>query len=258
MLKLERPTTDPVAGTTRLRELAEDFYLPVDAELIPALLDDEAAGLVRNGGLIFLPGRRILRFDRRAAVELAELVKAESRRRRAWTPLPEPRRLADRVAEIAWELADVPPEALYQEFEQDLRRSGSRAGGPREGDEPDPDDAETAEGPGRLGAAGTRDPAAERSGADGAGESSVGGLMPGVHGLAGALRGFLGRTGAGFSAFKDKLQWEWIDHSALVRKLLREFREGDPSRACAMPSRWHRPTRVTASSAGGTGCRGIA
>ncbi len=56
LLKLDRPPTVPIPGATRLRALATDFYLPVDAVLVPALLDDEAAGLVRDGGLVFLPG----------------------------------------------------------------------------------------------------------------------------------------------------------------------------------------------------------
>ena len=30
---------------------------------------------------------------------------------------------------------------------------------------------------------------------------------------------------------KDKAQWEWVDHSHLLRKLLREFRDGDPAKA---------------------------
>ena len=227
LLKLEQPATDPVAGATRLRALAEDFYLPVDAELVPALLDDEADGLVRDGGLIFLPGGRILRFDRRTPVELARLVKADPRPRRAWASLPEPRRLVDRLAEIAWELPDLPPEALYQEFEQDLRHPGSRAGGSRVETEPRPDDAETG-GPGE---AGSGDRTAGRAGADGVDEGLAGGFMLGVHSLGDALRGLADRAGAGFSTFKEKLQWEWIDHSALVRKLLHEFREGDPTRA---------------------------
>ncbi len=231
LLKLERPTTHPVSGATRLRELAEDFYLPVDAELVPALLDDEAAGLVRDGGLVFLPGGRILRFDRRGAVDLAKLVTADPRPRRPWAPLPEPRRLADRLAEIAWEVPDVPPEALYREFEQDLRRPGSRAGGSRGETEPNPDEADTEEERDRPHQSGMRDPTAEGPGADVSGEATGGGLMSGLHGLADALKGLAGRAGAGFSAFKEKLQWEWIDHSALVSKLLHEFREGDPSRA---------------------------
>ena len=50
LLKLEGPPAEPIPGATRLRALAADFFLPVDAELVPALLDDEAAGLVRDGG----------------------------------------------------------------------------------------------------------------------------------------------------------------------------------------------------------------
>ena len=41
----------------------------------------------------------------------------------------------------------------------------------------------------------------------------------------------MGQAGAGLSALREKIQWEWVDHSSLVRKLLHEFREGDPSRA---------------------------
>ena len=51
---------EPPAGPIRLRRLAENLYLPVDADLVPALLDDEAAGLTRDRGLIFLPGGRVL------------------------------------------------------------------------------------------------------------------------------------------------------------------------------------------------------
>ncbi len=230
LLKLERPTADPLPGVTRLCELTQDFYLPVDADLVPALLDDEAAGLVRNGGLVFLPGRRILAFDRGAAIDLVGLTKAEPRPRRAWAPLPEPSHHADRLVEIVFELPDVPPEALYEEFEQDLRRAGSHGGGSRGGDDPGVDDGGTHEGSKNLGEPGTPDAALEGTGTKRAGNASARGLFSGVQGLAGSLRGFVGRAGAGFSAFKEKIQWEWIDHSSLVRKLLQEFREGDPSR----------------------------
>ncbi len=64
LLQLERPATQPMPGAIRLRELTKAFYLPADAELIPGLLDDEAAGMVRDWGLVFLPGGRTLLFDR--------------------------------------------------------------------------------------------------------------------------------------------------------------------------------------------------
>ncbi len=229
LLKLERPPTEPIPGATRLRALAPDFYLPVDAELVPALLDDEAAGLVRDGGLVFLPGGRILRFDRRTTIDLGQLLIAEPRPRRDWVPLPEPRRLAERVVAIGWELPEVPPEALYREFEQDLRRPGSRGGSGKPGAG---DDGRTgrAEGPGEAGAKGPSTARTEGEG-DQAGDASAGGFIPGVQGLAASFRELMGRAGAGFSALREKLQWEWVDHSSLVRKLLHEFREGDPSRA---------------------------
>ena len=99
LIKLDRPATGPVPGAIRLRSLARDFYLPVDAELVPALLDDEADGLVRDWGLVFLPGGRILRFDREARVDLDRLVEVRPRPRRAWASLaraPPPRRSARR------------------------------------------------------------------------------------------------------------------------------------------------------------------
>ena len=70
LLKLGTPTAGPVPGATRLRELATDLFIPVDAELVPSLLDDEAAGLVRDGGLVLLPGGPVLRFDREATLGL--------------------------------------------------------------------------------------------------------------------------------------------------------------------------------------------
>ena len=63
--------TEPEPGAIRLRERTAAFYLPADADLVPALLDDEANGLVRDWGLVFLPDSRVLLFDRHAPVDLA-------------------------------------------------------------------------------------------------------------------------------------------------------------------------------------------
>lgn len=126
LIKLDRPATGPVPGAIRLRSLARDFYLPVDAELVPALLDDESDGLVRDWGLVFLPGGRILRFDREARVDLDRLVEVRPRPRRTWSPLPEPRPLADRLVEIGREEPEVPPGEFYRELEEEIRRTGSR------------------------------------------------------------------------------------------------------------------------------------
>src|SRR4051794_6388542 len=56
LVKLEGAAPQVVPGVVRLRCLAPDLYLPVDAELEPALLEDEAAGLARGRGLVLLPG----------------------------------------------------------------------------------------------------------------------------------------------------------------------------------------------------------
>src|SRR5262249_35153516 len=48
LLEPARPVAGAVPGAIRLRALAAHLYVPVDAELVPPLLADEAAGLVRD------------------------------------------------------------------------------------------------------------------------------------------------------------------------------------------------------------------
>src|SRR5579864_8975766 len=62
LIKLPRPFEGRVAGVVRLRGLSADLLLPVDADLIPPLLPDEASALVRQRGLVFLPGDRVLKY----------------------------------------------------------------------------------------------------------------------------------------------------------------------------------------------------
>ena len=125
LLELVAPSTDPAPGAVRLRALYRSLYLPVDAELVPGLLDDEASGLVRDWGLVFLPGGRTLLFDRHAPIELTELLRAQPEaepvRGRAWSSFPEGGQLADRLVQIAIELPPEPPEALYDSFKQSVR-----------------------------------------------------------------------------------------------------------------------------------------
>jgi hypothetical protein len=102
LLKLARPENEAVAGCVRLRGLSANLLLPVDADLEPALLPDEAAALVRERGLIFLPGGRVLEFAPARPLALAALLAAPVRRA-AWGPLPQPPPLADRITEIVVE-----------------------------------------------------------------------------------------------------------------------------------------------------------
>ena len=84
---------------------------------------------------------------------LESLLAAAPRPRREWRPMPEPRALAERVIEVSREWPEPPPEDLYREWEQELRRRGSSRRGSRPGGNPEPggddvggvDDAEGAE-----------------------------------------------------------------------------------------------------------------
>src|SRR3569833_2301590 len=62
VVTLPQPPSRPLAGVTRLRTLAPHIYVPVDADLVPALLDDEAMSLGRDRGMVFLPWGAVLGF----------------------------------------------------------------------------------------------------------------------------------------------------------------------------------------------------
>jgi tetratricopeptide (TPR) repeat protein len=100
LVKLAAPAERAAAGVVRLRSLAADLFLPVDAELLPALLDDEAAALVRERGLVFLPGGRVFGYEPRRPLALASFLQMPQVRRRAWQTLPELPRRADRLLEV--------------------------------------------------------------------------------------------------------------------------------------------------------------
>ncbi len=217
LLELQAPSTDPAPGVVRLRALKKSLYLPVDSELVPGLLDDEASGLVRDWGLVFLPGGRTLFYDRHAPIELTELLRAQPEAgqgpRRAWSSFPEGSRLADRLVQIAMELPPEPPESLYDSFKK-LVRGG--------------------EGPSEGGATSGAPSAGESAIATKAGETpavQAEGEVSGLGTVIQGLRSVLSQAGQSIAGLKEKAQWDWVDHSALLRKLVREFREGDPERA---------------------------
>lgn len=130
LLKLAEPTTAAFPRTIRLRAATKNLYLPVDADLVPALLDDEAAGLVRARGLIFLPGGRVLGYAPDQPIALPQLLDVGPLHRRNWQPLPAPPPLADSLKEILLELPPQTPEEILQAGGGDI---GTEA--------PQPDDA---------------------------------------------------------------------------------------------------------------------
>jgi tetratricopeptide (TPR) repeat protein len=199
------PATSPaLGGAIRLQALAENFFIPVDAELIPALLREELTDLVRERGLVVLPGGRALSFDPAQAVAPRELLTGAVQRHR-WQPLPEPSPLADRLMEISLEAKDLPPDELLE------------AGGEGIGTE-DPEPENTKLAARALG-----------RGAFGAGKALAWlGKIFGVRGLA--------RTGvkwmqAGMDMAPRMAESALGKQEAALRELLKAFQRGDIERA---------------------------
>ena len=128
LLELERPSTDPMPGAVRLRSVAKALFVPVDSELLPSLLSDEASGLVRDWGLVFSPDGGALLFDRHAPLDMNEIVKGEPRPRRSWSSFPKPRSIAERLVEITFERPDPPADDLYDDFKRAVGGQSGRVG----------------------------------------------------------------------------------------------------------------------------------
>jgi tetratricopeptide (TPR) repeat protein len=201
LLKLPRPCSAPPAGIIRLRALADNLFVPAAADLVPLLLPDEAAALVRRRGLVLLPGDRVLEFAPDRPLPLAKLLGAGELRRRSWQPLPAERRLAERLMEISLDRPDETPEALLE--------------------------------PGGEGV-GTETPRPEGSGlpAKALGKTALG-LGKGLARLGQALHlGWLARAGAKLAAAGVSLAPRLTEkllgrQEAALRELLRKFRAGN-------------------------------
>ncbi len=101
----------PLPRTIRLRRLAGDLFVPVDAELIPALRPDEAVGLTHDRGLVVLPGGEVLTFDLESVLTEVALLSVGPVERTGWTPFPERPPRADKLHVIR---ADLPPSAVVE------------------------------------------------------------------------------------------------------------------------------------------------
>ena len=115
LVTLDAPTRAPIPGAVRLRAMATNLYLPADALLVPALLDDEADGLARDRGLVFLPDGRVLAFDPKHPVDPTTLLKLKRAPKREWVPLPIPPALASRIEEIVVDRPDETPESVFDD-----------------------------------------------------------------------------------------------------------------------------------------------
>ncbi|HLJ97627.1 MAG TPA: hypothetical protein VKU02_30985, partial [Gemmataceae bacterium] len=114
LVKLGRPVAASFPGTIRLRGLAKNLFLPFDAELVPALLDDEAAGLVRERGLIFLPGGRVLAFTPDQFITADRLLSLPRLPERPWQALPARPARPEQLEEILLELPGDTAEQILE------------------------------------------------------------------------------------------------------------------------------------------------
>jgi tetratricopeptide (TPR) repeat protein len=97
-----------VPGAVRLRRLGGDLYVPLDADLLPALLPDEVAALTRARGLVVLPGGTAAAFDPAARLPVARVLAPARVRRDDWEPFP---RRADRPDALGVIERPAPPVA---------------------------------------------------------------------------------------------------------------------------------------------------
>jgi tetratricopeptide (TPR) repeat protein len=224
-----------------LRELGDSLFVPVDSDLIPRLLEDEVKGLVRDWGLVFLPDGEVLMFDRMSPVEPSALLVVEPIVSSHWSSLPAPRFLADRIAEISLDLPIEPADGVYGRIADGPRRGRpAKSAGDHESDSEAAGDptTETGDESGQSGdsrtAAGSPDDAGGRTWTQ-------------------SISRWVDEGKRGFASWKERKQWSSIDQSALLRKLVREFRDGDRSLALRRAVPIARPDEPT--TPGGQGWR---
>ncbi|WP_197446988.1 tetratricopeptide repeat protein [Tautonia plasticadhaerens] len=193
-------------GTIRLRRLGRGLFVPVDADLVPALLEDEVEGLTRGRGLVFLPGGTALRFDPDRPLPTSRLLGVD----RAdglpgWESPPEGPTRADRLVEVSLDLPGDDAEARLGAGGDDIATEETRpedTGAPRRA----------------LGGA-----------AMGAGRGMMWlGRTLGMSGLSGMGARWIGSAMELAPRLGEALLGK---QEGALRDLLREFREGDVERA---------------------------
>ncbi len=101
-----------IPNAMRLRRLAENCFLPADAELIPTLLPAEATDLTARRGIVFRPHRAPLAFDPAKPRRPAAFLAVRKPRREDWEPFPTGRLLADRLTTLTLVLPEPPIDEL--------------------------------------------------------------------------------------------------------------------------------------------------
>ena len=112
--RADHETHEVFPGVIRLRALSPGLFVPVDAALTPALLPDEASALVRQRGLVFLPGGVVLEFNPAVPLSAGDLLAVPRRPPRSWQPLPAKSSRPTQLNAILLDIPDQPPEAIIE------------------------------------------------------------------------------------------------------------------------------------------------
>ncbi|MGF1580419.1 MAG: tetratricopeptide repeat protein [Gemmataceae bacterium] len=120
LVYLPESTLASAPGLIRLAEVTKYLLLPIDADLVPTLEPDEAEGLVAKQGLVFLPGDRVLSFDRASPISVSSLVGVPELHRRNWRTFPETTPLANRIAQITFDLPPTFIQDMFGQVEDDI------------------------------------------------------------------------------------------------------------------------------------------
>jgi tetratricopeptide (TPR) repeat protein len=109
---LVQPAASAVSppGLLRLKRVAAQLFLPIDAALSPALLPDEFPGLTRGGGLVMLP-TAALAFDPTSPVPASSWLALPPQRDGKWAAYPPPPPGADTLRVIE---RPAPPAAIVE------------------------------------------------------------------------------------------------------------------------------------------------
>lgn len=126
LVVLPAPTDALLGGVVRLRTLAGSLFVPADADLIPPLLPDEARGLTRTRGLLFLPGNRVLAFDVERPLAWRSLVRVPRVDAPPWRPLPEAPAPADELKEATSIAPRLSVEAIIDQGRDDIGTESAR------------------------------------------------------------------------------------------------------------------------------------
>lgn len=112
LLTEERPVTLP-PRTLRLRRLSENCFLPVDADLVPALYPEEAADMCRQRGLVFLPGSQCLAFQPDKPLSAVAFLSFSVLKREDYRPFPVGPELAKHLTVITRVVPEITPDDIF-------------------------------------------------------------------------------------------------------------------------------------------------